>query len=63
MLAGELTRAQLVNANSILEWRLTPSRLNDELAAFLDDFYAAPRRSRGAARAHAAAIPSALGAR
>jgi pimeloyl-ACP methyl ester carboxylesterase len=54
MLAGELTSAQLVNANSILEWRLTPSRLNDELAAFLDDFYAdregiADRPARSAA--------------
>ncbi len=39
ILAEELSGAQLVNANSILEWRLTPTRLNDELAAFLDDFY------------------------
>ena len=39
MLAEELSGARLVDANSILEWRLTPARLNDELAAFLDDFY------------------------
>ncbi len=37
MLVDELPRARLVDANSILEWRLTPSRLNDELARFLED--------------------------
>jgi pimeloyl-ACP methyl ester carboxylesterase len=36
MLAEELPNATLVEANSILEWRLTPSRLDDELASFLD---------------------------
>jgi pimeloyl-ACP methyl ester carboxylesterase len=36
MLARELPNAQQVDANSILEWRLTPERLNDELSAFLD---------------------------
>jgi len=36
MLAEELENATLIEANSILEWRLTPSRLDDELAAFLD---------------------------
>ena len=36
MLAEELENAELVEANSILEWRLTPSRLDDELGAFLD---------------------------
>jgi hypothetical protein len=29
-----------VDANSILEWRLTPERLTNELAAFLDEVYA-----------------------
>jgi pimeloyl-ACP methyl ester carboxylesterase len=48
MLAGELSGAHLVNANSILEWRLTPSRLNDELASFLDDFYSARGAVAGA---------------
>ena len=28
--------ATLIEANSILEWRLTPGRLDDELSAFLD---------------------------
>jgi pimeloyl-ACP methyl ester carboxylesterase len=41
MLVDELPSARLVDANSILEWRLTPARLNDELADFLDEFYAA----------------------
>src|SRR5262249_35511869 len=40
MLAEELPHATLVEANSILEWRLTPSRLDDELAAFLDRVWA-----------------------
>ena len=52
MLVEELPNARLVDANSILEWRLTPARLNDELAAL-------PRRglrrarSRGRARRRA----------
>jgi pimeloyl-ACP methyl ester carboxylesterase len=45
MLVEELPDARLVDANSILEWRVTPARLNDELAAFLDQVFAAPRRT------------------
>ncbi|HKB50908.1 MAG TPA: alpha/beta hydrolase [Solirubrobacterales bacterium] len=40
MLIEELGRAQLVEANSILEWRTRPKRLNDELARFLDEVWA-----------------------
>jgi pimeloyl-ACP methyl ester carboxylesterase len=40
MLAEELPHAQLVEANSIFEWRARPQRLNDELAQFLDDVWA-----------------------
>lgn len=40
MLAEELTNARLVEANSILEWRLSPRRLNEELIAFLDEVWA-----------------------
>jgi pimeloyl-ACP methyl ester carboxylesterase len=40
MLVEEMPNACLVDANSIFEWRLTPARLDDELAAFLDDVYA-----------------------
>jgi pimeloyl-ACP methyl ester carboxylesterase len=46
MLAEELENACLVEANSILEWRLTPKRLNRELSAFLDDVWAEPGQSR-----------------
>jgi pimeloyl-ACP methyl ester carboxylesterase len=42
ILAEELPNGRLVDANSILEWRLSPGRLNDELARFLDDVYAEP---------------------
>lgn len=41
MLVDELARAQLIEANSILEWRTRPKRLNDELAKFLDEVWAA----------------------
>jgi pimeloyl-ACP methyl ester carboxylesterase len=40
MLVGEMPNARLVDANSILEWRLSPERLTNELAAFIDDVYA-----------------------
>jgi len=45
MLAEELQDARLVNANSILEWRITPDRLDDELAFFLDDVWSQPQAS------------------
>ena len=51
MLVEELPRARLVDASSILEWRISPGRLNDELSAFLDDVYAGGepvRRARAA---------------
>ena len=41
MLLGELPNARLVNAESILEWRIRPGRLDDELFAFIDETYAA----------------------
>jgi pimeloyl-ACP methyl ester carboxylesterase len=41
MLAEELPHARLVEATSILEWRLRPKRLNAELASFLGE--TAPR--------------------
>lgn len=46
MLAEELPRAQLIEANSILEWRTRPQRLNDELARFLDQVWASPDTSQ-----------------
>jgi pimeloyl-ACP methyl ester carboxylesterase len=42
MLAEELPNARLVAANSILEWRIKPDRLNAELSAFVDEVFAAP---------------------
>jgi pimeloyl-ACP methyl ester carboxylesterase len=48
MLADELPNARLIQANSIMEWRLTPSRLDDELAAFLDQVWQAKRASKTA---------------
>jgi pimeloyl-ACP methyl ester carboxylesterase len=42
MLAEEMPNARPVDANSILEWRIRPDRLNGELAAFLDGVWAAP---------------------
>jgi pimeloyl-ACP methyl ester carboxylesterase len=38
--ARELPGARLVAAESILEWRLRPDRLNGELARFLDEVWA-----------------------
>lgn len=40
MLAEELPNATLLEANSILEWRLKPERLDDELSAFLERVWA-----------------------
>jgi hypothetical protein len=34
-----MPNARLIDANSILEWRLAPSRLDDLLAEFLDEAY------------------------
>jgi hypothetical protein len=36
MLAEELPNARLVEANSLLEWRTSPDRLDGELAAFVE---------------------------
>jgi pimeloyl-ACP methyl ester carboxylesterase len=40
MLAEELPNSRLIEATSILEWRLSPDRLDDELAKFLDEVWA-----------------------
>src|SRR5204862_7023305 len=50
-LARELRNARLVDANSILELRLAPERLTNEIARFIDECWrptAAERRSRKA---------------
>ena len=52
MLAEELPNARLIEANSILEWRISPQRLDGELARFLDDVWqgkpVAPKESAAA---------------
>lgn len=46
MLAEELPNGRLLQADSLVELRLQPERLTDEIASFLDEIW----RSRGAAR-------------
>jgi pimeloyl-ACP methyl ester carboxylesterase len=48
MVAEELPRARLVNAESIFEWRMRPGRLDNELADFLAEVYAAEPASSAA---------------
>lgn len=54
-LARELRNAHLLDANSILELRLAPERLTNEIARFVDDCWrpaqAEPRRRASSARA------------
>ena len=54
MLAEELPNARLVIANSIMEWRLAPERLDNELDAFLDEVWGVPGAEREPAAAAAA---------
>jgi hypothetical protein len=37
----------LIEANSLVELRLQPERLTDEIAAFLEELWAPPRAKRG----------------
>ena len=46
MLVREMPNARLIDANSILEWRISPARLDAELAAFLDEVWDEPRGGR-----------------
>ena len=51
MLAEELPNARLIEADSLVELRLRPERLTDEIAGFLDEVWAAkPRRAKRAHR-------------
>lgn len=54
MLAEEMPNARLLEASSVMELRLQPQRLTDEIASFLDEIWRKPARSRrartGAAR-------------
>jgi hypothetical protein len=49
-LAEELPHGRLLQADSLVELRLSPQRLTDEIAAFLDEVWAAPRRRRTGTR-------------
>lgn len=40
MLEKELPNARLIEATSIFEWRISPNRLDEQLAGFLDDVWA-----------------------
>ncbi len=42
MLAGEMPAARLVVADSLVELRVNPERLTNEIAAFLDEVWSAP---------------------
>jgi pimeloyl-ACP methyl ester carboxylesterase len=48
MLVEELPNARLIEANSILEWRIAPERLDRELAEFLDDVWGVTRTPEAA---------------
>jgi pimeloyl-ACP methyl ester carboxylesterase len=47
-LAEELPNARLLQAESLVELRLNPERLTEEIAAFLDEVWKAPRRTASA---------------
>jgi pimeloyl-ACP methyl ester carboxylesterase len=53
MLVEEIPNARLVDANSILEWRINPQRLDAELAAFLDEVWEEPAEATRERRAAA----------
>lgn len=63
MLLEELPGASLIEANSILEWRVNPQRLTDELALFLDGVWGRPkrRRKRTAGNSNGRPSPAAVG--
>jgi pimeloyl-ACP methyl ester carboxylesterase len=48
MLAEELPNGRLLEANSIVELRMQPERLTNEIAGFLDEVWASPRSGRRA---------------
>ena len=50
MLADELPNGRLLEASSILELRLAPERLTNEIAGFLDECWASARRPRSPRR-------------
>jgi pimeloyl-ACP methyl ester carboxylesterase len=51
MLAAELPNGRLLEADSLVELRLRPQRLTEEIASFLDEIWRPRRAARGAKRA------------
>jgi pimeloyl-ACP methyl ester carboxylesterase len=57
MLVEELPNARLIEASSILEWRITPERLDAELARFLDEVWEGPTHAAATKAAAVSARP------
>ena len=57
ILTRELPNAHFVSANSILEWRLAPARLDGILARFLDEMWNKPVASLKSRRTSAVRLP------
>jgi hypothetical protein len=53
MLAAELPNARLVDANSLIELRLSPERLTGKIAAFVDECWGDSATGSGGRRARA----------
>jgi hypothetical protein len=61
MLAKELPNGRLLGAHSLVELRMAPERLTDEIASFLDEVWGTPRpvvKRRPAAKPAAAKRPA-----
>jgi pimeloyl-ACP methyl ester carboxylesterase len=65
MLAKELPNGRLLEANSLVELRMQPARLTDEIAAFLDEVWGSPRAAakrpaakRAASKSQANRVPA-----
>jgi pimeloyl-ACP methyl ester carboxylesterase len=56
-LAEEMPNARLIEANSLLELRVSPERLTAEIAEFLDEVWSAPQRATGARSTRARRSP------
>jgi pimeloyl-ACP methyl ester carboxylesterase len=59
MVVQEMPNARLVDANSILEWRISPNRLDGELADFLDEIWKKPTRPKRGRKTSAKPSPGA----
>jgi pimeloyl-ACP methyl ester carboxylesterase len=53
MLASEMPNARLIEANSLVELRVSPKRLTREIASFLDEVWGSPAPASTAGRAKA----------